>query len=273
MSPVPILMYHSIDNLGAAPYRRWVVSPERFGRQMAVLAAGRYWPLTMQELAECLARHRPLPPRSIAITFDDGLGDFASNALPVLEHFGYKATLFVVAGRVGKTADWLEPLGEGQRPMLDWATLRDLAARGIEIGAHTMSHPQLDILPPALARQEIFESKAVLEGALAHPIRAFAYPHGYASPAIRALVAAAGFNTACRVRHALSATSENRFALSRIIMTEDVSDAGLATLLGGHGLPVAPPVDRLVSSGWRWIRRVDHAIQPTVGPAWRRGVS
>jgi peptidoglycan/xylan/chitin deacetylase (PgdA/CDA1 family) len=193
--------------------------------------------------------------------------------MPILEHFGYKATLFVVAGRVGQTADWLGPLGEGQRPMLDWPALRDLASRGIEIGAHTMSHPQLDILPPALAKQEITDSKALLERELAHPVSAFAYPHGYANPTIRALVAAAGFHTACRVRHALSATSENRFALSRIIMTEDIDDAALATLLAGHGLPVAPPVDRLVSSGWRWVRRLDRAIRSTAQPAWQRRAS
>lgn len=267
MTPIPILMYHSIDIQRAGPYRRWVVSPERFHQHMAVLAAGRYRPLTMRAVADCLLGLHPLPKRSVAITFDDGLRDFASGAVPVLEYFGYASTLFVVADRVGKTANWLAPLGQGERAMLNWDELRQLTMRGVEIGAHTMSHPQLDILRNMVARQQIIESKAVLERELRCPVHSFAYPHGYATPAIRALVAAAGFHSACRVGHALSATSEDRFALSRIIMTEDIGADGLHALLEGHGLPVAPAADRLVSAGWRWVRRIDHAVRPAVWPA------
>lgn len=262
MSPIPILMYHSIDVAGSPAYRRWVVSPERFRHQMAVLANGRYWPLTMSELADCLQGYRPLPPRSVAITFDDGLLDFATTALPILEYFGFPSTLFVVAGRVGETATWLRPLGEGERAMLDWSRLRQLTARGVEIGAHTMSHPQLDIVPRAMAKQEIVGSKAMLERELGIPVRSFAYPHGYATRAIRAMVQEAGFSSACRVRHALSATAENRFALSRIIMTEDIDDGALAALLEGRNLPVAPAVERLASYCWRWVRRLDQAVRP-----------
>ncbi len=62
--------------------------------------------------------------------------------------------------------------------MLDTAQLRRLAAAGVEIGAHTVTHPILAQLPADAARQEICQSKADLEARLARPVELFAYPNG-----------------------------------------------------------------------------------------------
>ncbi len=150
--------------------------------------------------------------------------------------------------------------------MLNWAELREVSKAGIECGAHTASHPQLDILPGDRAAGEIRDSKTELEDRLGRAVSTFAYPHGYASATTRRLVREAGFASACRVRHALSSVEENVLSLSRIVMTEEVDEAGLAGFLSGTGLPVAPP-DRLASYGWRIARKlghlghVDHAIR------------
>lgn len=142
--------------------------------------------------------------------------------------------------------------------MLSLKELREVRAAGVEIGAHTMSHPQLDILSPAKALEEISASKAALEDGLGERILSFAYPHGYASATTRTLVREAGFSSACRVRHALSSLDEDCFALSRIIMTRDMDDEQILAFLGGSGLPIAPPTDRLATDGWRFVRRIQH---------------
>jgi peptidoglycan/xylan/chitin deacetylase (PgdA/CDA1 family) len=255
-SLIPILMYHSVDTASTDAYRRWVVSPARFARHMAYLAEHDYRPLSMSRLASLISAGLPAPDRTVAITFDDGLRDFLTGALPVLEREAFPATLYVVTGHVGGTAEWLAPLGEGGRPMLNWMELVEIADRGVECGAHTNSHPQLDILPRALAREEIHLSKRRLEDCLRREIGSFAYPYGYASRTTRDLVRDEGFVSAVRVRHALSSSEEDVFALSRIIVTNDMDESDLGHLLMGHGVPVSPPLDRLTAGCWRLVRRV-----------------
>jgi peptidoglycan/xylan/chitin deacetylase (PgdA/CDA1 family) len=255
--PLPILMYHSVDTQSSETYSRWVVSPDQLARHLEVLTAGDYLPVTISQLAAAIGRREVLPAKTVAITFDDGLRDFLTHAMPVLQRYRCPATLFVVTGCVGGTSRWLQHLGEGGRPMLTWQELRDISESGIECGAHTHTHAQLDILPAPAAFQEIHTSKHALEDQLGRPVKAFAYPHGYASRATRHLVRQAGFASACRVRHALSTAHEDLFALSRVVMTDHIDENRLDHMLNGDGgLPIAPPLDRLVAYGWRLARRL-----------------
>ena len=142
--------------------------------------------------------------------------------------------------------------------MLTTNELRNLARRGIEIGAHSMTHPELDILDPTAAMAEIGGSRRVLEDILGVPVRSFAYPHGYNSPQTRGLVERAGFRSAVRVRHAQSEWNECRFGLSRLIITEDLGPDRFMALIAGTATVVAPPQDRLVARIWRSTRRLRH---------------
>jgi peptidoglycan/xylan/chitin deacetylase (PgdA/CDA1 family) len=254
-------MYHSIDTNSADEYRRWVVPPDQFARQIKLLAEHDYHPITVSGLVSAIIAQTTLPPRTVVITFDDGLRDFLTGAMPVLQQYHFPATLFVVTGYVGSTSRWLQHLGEGGRPMLNWQELKEISACGIECGAHTNSHPQLDIISSSVASEEIRSSKRILEDRLGRAVHSFAYPHGYANWTTRRLVRDAGFTSACRVRHALSSTEENVFALSRIIMTRDIKEDYLLALLDGTGLPIAPPLERIGAFGWRLARRFSRWAQ------------
>ena len=133
--PLPILLYHSVDEQCADAYQRWAVPPDRFARQMAIIAEHDCRPVTVSALVAMLARSEPVPARTVVITFDDGLRDFLTGAVPILQRFNFPATLYAVAGCLGATSHWLEPLGEGARPMLSAGELRQVAALGFEIGA------------------------------------------------------------------------------------------------------------------------------------------
>src|SRR4029453_7936187 len=143
--------------------------------------------LTVGQLIAHRAAGRPLPARTAVITFDDGFADF-DNAWPELTQRGLAATLYVTAGTVGGRSEWLAPRGAADLPMLSRFQLLDLAADGCEIGAHSMSHPQLDCLARPAAAAEIRQSKDVLEQALGRRIDTFAYPHGYHDKAVKQLV-------------------------------------------------------------------------------------
>src|SRR5262249_13480898 len=62
--------------------------------------------------------------------------------------------------------------------MMSEAQVKRLPGFGIDVGAHTVTHPILTRLEPAAARREILESKAGLEAILGTPVTTFAYPNG-----------------------------------------------------------------------------------------------
>lgn len=256
---VPILMYHSVDDHCDPAYQRWAVSPARFEEHLSVIRDKGFMPLTVSDLVR-RQQSGNLPEKAIGITFDDGLADFNRHALPILERFGFASTLFVTTGYVGETARWLADLGEGDRSMMTWDEIAALPQRDVEVGAHTHSHPQLDLLDLAEARREIEHSKALLEAHIGRKVTAFAYPHGYSTPAVRRIVADAGFTAACRVADGLSRRGEPRFTLSRLIVTGEWTAAQMADLLDGRFAPAAPAPDRPAMHAWRLYRRIRAAL-------------
>lgn len=252
---IPILLYHSIDSHRPKAYSRWVVTPACFESHLALIRDEGYQPITVETLAAAKASGRTVPPKCVIITFDDGLADFLLNAMPILSRFGFPASLYVTSGYVGGMARWLAHLGQGDRPMLSWPQISTLADAGIEIGAHSVSHPQLDLVERHKARREIVESREAIEDAIGRPVRSFAYPHGYSTRATRQMVSEAGFLAACGVRNALSSSREDPFQLSRVIMEQSMAPATIARILAGSGLPVAPAACRPAVFGWRQVRR------------------
>lgn len=253
---VPILLYHSVADDASPSYSDWAVGPELFTAHMAYLVEQEYTPLTVGQFAEMKRNHRDLPAKPVVISFDDGLADFYTGAYPILRRYNLPATLYIVTGHVGKTSRWLTKEGEGDRPMMTWSQIEEVRAGGIELGSHTLSHPQLDTLSYEQARREIYEPKAILENQLGQPIRTFAYPHGYHSKAIRDMVKEAGYTSCCAVKHAMSSTADDVFALSRIIVYRNTSVSDLACLLAGEGLRVAPQREQVRTKVWRFVRRL-----------------
>ena len=169
---LPILMYHSISEgfSHRNAYYETNTSPRAFERQVRFLSENGYTGLTLAQAAEQLAAGC-IAPRTVAMTFDDGFSDFSREALPVLQHYRFPATLFVVAALAG-----------GQfmgRACLGWEEVRALASLGIEIGSHSLTHPELASLPAVAVQKELAESKRLIEDRLGAPVRSFAYPYAF----------------------------------------------------------------------------------------------
>lgn len=256
MQPFPILAYHSIAETNNNLYSPWCVTPKTFHQHMAILKQNNYHAITTGDLVARLASGRPAPRKCVVITFDDGMRDFKDNAVPILAQFGFPATLYVVAGLIGRTSRWLAPLNEGDRSILSAAELRDLDTAGIEIGGHSMTHPEMDILAQDDALYELVNCREILEDTIGKRVRSFAYPHGYATDKTRKQARQAGYQSAVRVRHAMSNAEEDVFGLSRLIIEEDMDQSRFSELLRGRGVATAPPQSTLKSDLWRAARRL-----------------
>lgn len=252
LSPVPILLYHSVSPDPAAWIAPFAVSPTVFEAHLdAVRASGRQ-PLTVSEYTDGMRGRAVLPERPVLITFDDGFADFADHALPALAERDMPSTLYVTTGAVtGRTGASVLPAAD----MLSVPDLPWLETSGVEIGAHSHTHRQLDLLPGAEVAEELRRCRDLLSGWLGHRIRSFAYPHGYWSAAVRQLVRDAGFDSACTAGEALSSGRDHPLALSRLMVRSSTSAATVTAWLGGSGAGAARPGRRVLAYGWRQYRR------------------
>jgi peptidoglycan/xylan/chitin deacetylase (PgdA/CDA1 family) len=213
---VPMLMYHSIAADSSPQFRPFAVTPTAFAAQMAALESAGHTALTVSDFTRLATGPSDgWPERPVVLTFDDAFSDFYETALPILQSHHFRATLYVPTRYIGSTSRWLSREGEGRRSMMTWSALHEVSDSQIEIGSHSISHPQLDLLSPDEAVREVTEPKHVLEQQLQVAVDSFAYPFGYWSPAVRRLVKDAGYVSACAVRDLSSSSTSDPYTLSR----------------------------------------------------------
>jgi O-antigen biosynthesis protein len=251
---VPVLMYHSIATGAARRFRRFAVDPGEFAAQMDYLDYGGYRPVTAADFIGSRSSGHPLPPRPVVLTFDDAYTDFYTTALPVLREHDFRATLFVPTAYVGSNARWDKGMGEENRGILSWRALRDIAAEGVEVAAHSHTHPQLDRLPAAVIRDEVSRSRCLTEDNVSVQVEGFAYPFGYWNRAARAAVAAAGFRYACVVSDLMTAPGDDVLTLPRLTVNAGIGVTGLARLLRARQTPRGRRAAAVKRVAWRAVR-------------------
>lgn len=186
---IPILMYHHVADESGWLY----VRKDYFLGQMDFLAQKGYTPVTLPEVVESLQTGKPLPPKPIVLTFDDGYRDFYENAYPILKSHNFKATIFVISQHIGGSA------------YLSWAQLQEMVSSGLVIvGDHTLSHPSLLPLSEEKLKDEIISAKNIIEQNLGISVNIFSYPYGGANGQAEKILKEAGFLAAVTSSRGLS---------------------------------------------------------------------
>jgi peptidoglycan/xylan/chitin deacetylase (PgdA/CDA1 family) len=211
---VPVLMYHSISD-GPGPT---CIAPEEFQRQMAILEESGYQVVSLSELGEWIRGGRDLPPRRAVLTFDDGFLDFATAAFPELQRRKWPATVFLPVGHVGGTDRWepSRPSGSARR-LMDWSTVADLAAAGIDFGAHGVTHRDLTRLSGDELADEVLRPQAMIEAKLTRQVTSFAAPFGRSDVSVDDLVRQ-HYRQAVGTELALARSRSDPYAIPRIEM-------------------------------------------------------
>ncbi|EDY86907.1 YcdR [gamma proteobacterium HTCC5015] len=160
------LCYHDVrdDVKGDLDKDQGAVNTEHLAQHFDWLQQQGYTPVSLDEIEAARAGEKPLPPKAVLLTFDDGYDSFYYKIYPLLKLYNYPAVFALVT-------DWIEtpdgekvPYGDelkDRREFLHWDQVREMQASGlVEIASHThnlhrgiTSNPQGNIQAAALTRQ------------------------------------------------------------------------------------------------------------------------
>jgi peptidoglycan/xylan/chitin deacetylase (PgdA/CDA1 family) len=187
---LPGLLFHSIDT--KHPLTMSALPQKAFAGIVNRLKAAGYCSIPLHQTVSSTGTP-DTAGKKLLITFDDGFHNFYTQALPVLEMCGFKATLFPVAGFLGRTSTWdvLPPFKH-----LSSGELRAISGLGHEIGSHTMTHADCTFLDAKNLAAELRDSKHLLEDIIARPVTSISFPFGSWNRRVWAAALEAGYSRA-----------------------------------------------------------------------------
>lgn len=197
---IPIIMYHRVvDSPDEIGVHGTYVTKELFKKHMQVLKDNGYRTVTFKELAEdhLLTKRFDKGNKFVVLTFDDGYEDNYRVMFPILKEFGAKAVIFLLSESKYNEWDVNNPHNPEKRfDLMSEEQVKEMAAYGVEFGAHTKTHPYLSSLPIEEAREQIVQCKQKLEQTYGQPFITFAYPYGDLNDEVKSEVRKAGFTFA-----------------------------------------------------------------------------
>jgi peptidoglycan/xylan/chitin deacetylase (PgdA/CDA1 family) len=200
-------MYHMVDSSPppAGPYSAALtVSTSDFGQEMDYLEGHGFSPVTLEDIYAAMAGQRALPPKPVAITFDDGNKDNFTVAFPILRAHGFVATFFVITGSVGSKLS------------MTWDDLRIMQAAGMAIESHTVDHKDLRTLDAAALERELAGARDSIAAHLGRSPLVLCYPSGNYNKTVIAAAKAAGYLMAVTTHPGKRLDAAHRYEWPRV---------------------------------------------------------
>lgn len=202
---VPVLYYHSIQKSGT---NELMMDPNKFKSHLQWLKDNNYVTLTLNQLHDHLTNNTPVPKNSVVITLDDGYIDNYINALPIINEFGFNATIFMVSDFTGN------------ENFLTEETLRELDKNNIKVESHTSNHLNLPTLDKENQNREILNSKKSLEEILNRNVDYIAYPYGAYNEDTKNLAKEAGYKLGFSTDSGWANGNSPSYAIPRVYMSD-----------------------------------------------------
>jgi peptidoglycan/xylan/chitin deacetylase (PgdA/CDA1 family) len=228
---MPILMYHHVNGAPTASEldARLTVTDADFTRQLAYLRCAGYYSITLSQLFDGIYNGAPLPEKPVILTFDDGYADAYTNAFPQLNWTGFGGSFAIVTG-------WA-----GQPGYLNWEQMREMAAAGMEMVAHSVSHPDLGKESDEIVRFQLGRSRRDLDEKLGQAAQFFVYPAGEPfrsgsqerQAQVVTMAQEAGYRGALTATWNLAQDPAAPFALNRVRVSGGVEIQQFAENMGG----------------------------------------
>jgi peptidoglycan/xylan/chitin deacetylase (PgdA/CDA1 family) len=237
---IPVFMYHHVSPTPGLV----TISPIVFRQQIAALAKAGWKTAGLDDLASFLSGN-PVPQRTCILTFDDGYLDNFVHAHPVLAEFGFKAVLFVVTGWLSEglvrqgapatashnTCKQAISRGLFDDVMLRWSEVELMSRTGsFEFHSHTHTHQRWDqsvadvAVRNTLLREDLFQSRAVLEQRLGKVSRHLCWPQGYYDAQYQACATETGFKYLYTTEKKIVSRNADPASIGRIVTKERNGD-------------------------------------------------
>jgi peptidoglycan/xylan/chitin deacetylase (PgdA/CDA1 family) len=183
-----ILQYHHVSEKLPAVTS---VSEETFKAHLTYLKNNNFNVIHLDKLLQHTQQGKPLPAKTVAITFDDGYDNNIEQAAPILEEFGYPYTIFVNP----------QLIDENKSYVMTWDELKALAKRGALIANHSAKHDYLHLKQDGESqsqwlkrvREDILFSEKRIKEEVGHNVKLLAYPYGEFNRPLQSLVKELGF--------------------------------------------------------------------------------
>ena len=220
--PVVVLFYHRVCDDHA---NDWTTSNAAFDRHLDWLQ--RHVDLVSLEEAQqrigAAGNTRPC----VSLTFDDGYAENCQHAIPRLAREKIPCTYFVTLHNVLTGEPFQHDAKAGFRGTPNTlAQLRDMAGAGIEIGAHTYTHPDFSrVRDPHVLHREVVVAREELSELLGRPVRYFAVPigmHPQLSSALFEVARQAGYDAVCSGYGGYNFPGDDPFHLQRIAVDDEL---------------------------------------------------
>lgn len=217
-----ILCYHSISD-GQSIVD---VSRDTFTRQIEYLR-NNFEFISLTQAMRVASGTRDIKLPSVALTFDDGYADLFETAVPLLDKYHIPATVFVLAQPEHADRTQLT----NNKTLLSMPEVTRLYSMGWEIGSHTLTHPDLTKIDTETLRNEIIESKFILENAIHDKVKYFAYPRGLYNETVMNVCREAGYGAAFTTEHFFAKPGTNLYAMPRVCVDRTHTGEQIAFLL------------------------------------------
>ncbi len=221
---LPVLMYHYISAppADADVYRLDLsVTPDQFAAHLGWLRDNGFTTVTLDDLYLALTEGKPLPPRPVIITFDDGYADAYNNAFRLLRSYGMVGTFFVVT-------EWVD---SADPRYISWDEARDMAAAGMSIESHSRTHPDLTGCDYDCLVYQILGSVQTIEAQIGTRPRFFCYPSGRYNDSVMAVLSQVGIVAAVTTEAGTIHTSDRLLELKRARVRNTTTVDDLAWML------------------------------------------
>lgn len=166
-----VLVYHHVSELTPASTS---ISPARFRDHMEYLSAN-HNVLPLPQVINTLRAGKPLPDKTVAITFDDGFKNILKNGHPILREFGFPYTIFINPGQIGVLKN-----------QLTWDQIAEMREQGVHFANHGFGHEHMlqrktgESEKAWLTRTiaEVEKAERLLKEKTGESLKYIAYPYG-----------------------------------------------------------------------------------------------
>lgn len=204
---LPVLMYHSISNKKGNEIQ---LSKDLFEAQLKFLKDNNYTTLSLDELYDFIIFNKPIPKKSVMITFDDGYVDNYLNAYPILKKYNFRATIFVITDNVDKYPHTINS-----------SQIKEMSINGIDIMSHTEKHEDLSTLTYDRQLYTLTTSKQFLEKVTNKKVVYIAYPYGRWNKDTLKAVKDSGYNMAFSTDGTWTDKSDGIYKLDRVYISSN----------------------------------------------------